>query len=231
MKARQATSTHDNKRQNSADGRDLHAVDLNSMELTNSRSVGAEAVSLSALLKVELDDKLADLGFNDKQINAAIGNIIGGMVQPGSELSTHQWLQENSALGELRDCDYTQQSLSALYRASDLLWKYHDTIESFLYQQQCTLFDVEETITLFDLTNTFFEGTGKRNDLAAYGHSKEKRSDCPLVTLALVLDGSGFSRRSRIFPGNVSEPGTLQEMIDDLRSSAQAGQKEKTAEP
>ncbi|MCP3667647.1 MAG: hypothetical protein GY696_35015, partial [Gammaproteobacteria bacterium] len=38
---------------------------------------------------------------------------------------------------------------------------------------------------------------------AAYGHSKEKRSDCPLVTLALVLDGSGFSRRSQIFPGNI----------------------------
>ena len=119
-------------------------------------SIGGEAVALSTLLQVKLDDQFAALGFNRKQISVAIGNIIGRMVQPGSELSTHQWLQEQSALGELLDCDYGQRSLSSLYRASDLLWKHHDAIESFLYQQHCALFDVEETITLFDLTNTFF---------------------------------------------------------------------------
>ena len=179
------------------------------------------AVALVALRQVRLDEKLLALGFNRKQINAAIGNIIGRMVQPGSELSTHRWLQERSALGELLGCDYGQQSLSALYRASDLLWQHHDAIEQDLYRAHCALFDVEETITLFDLTNTFFEGTGKYNDHAAYGHSKEKRDDCPLVTLALVLDGSGFSRRSRIFPGNVSEPATLQQMIEQLRKPEQ----------
>ncbi len=209
------------------DGRDVCRVDLNSLELINSRSVGGEAVALSALLQVKLDDKLDGLGFNRKQISAAIGNIVGRMIQPGSELSTHQWLQEQSALGELLDCDYGLQGLSSLYRASDLLWKHHDEIESFLYQQHCVLFDVEESITLFDLTNTFFEGTGKYNDHAAYGHSKEKRSDCPLVTLALVLDGSGFSRRSRIFAGNVSEAATLRQMIDDLRCPADTLQKQR----
>ena len=208
------------------DARDLRSVDINSLELMNNRSIGGEAIALSALLQVKLDDKFAALGFNRKQISAAIGNIIGRMVQPGSELSTHQWLQEQSALGELLECDYSQQGLSSLYRASDLLWKHHDAIESFLYQQHCALFDVEETITLFDLTNTFFEGTGKYNANAAFGHSKEKRRDCPLVTLALVLDGSGFSRRSRIYPGNVSEAGTLQQMIESLRSPADPGKKQ-----
>ena len=217
-KAQEAFSTADNNPQEQDDGRDLHVVDLNSLEQMNSRSVGAEAVALSALLTVKLDEKLADLGFNGKQVDAAIGNIIGRMVQPGSELYTHQWLQQNSALGELLGCDYIQQGLSALYRASDLLWKHHDAIESFVYQQHCALFDAEQTITLFDLTNTFFEGSGKYNDHAAYGHSKEKRSDCPLVTLALVLDGNGFSRRSRIYPGNVSEPSTLQQMLEELRA-------------
>ncbi len=230
QKGAEEPSVTENNPQNQADGRDLRSIDLNSLELMNSRSVGGEAVALSALLKVNLDDKLGALGFNTKQISAAIGNIVGRMVQPGSELSTHQWLQESSALGELLGGDYTQQSLSALYRASDLLWKHHDEIETFLYRQHCALFSVEETITLFDLTNTFFEGTGKYNDHAAYGHSKEKRSDCPLVTLALVLDGSGFSRRSRIFPGNVSEPGTLQQMIEQLRTPADPEQNQDTEE-
>ena len=71
-------------------------------------------------------------------------------------------------------------------------------------------------ITLYDLTNTYFEGSGKGNANAAFGRSKEKRSDCPLVTLALVLDGSGFVKRSEIFPGNASEPKTLAKMINKL---------------
>lgn len=212
----------ENKPTDPKDSRDICSIDLASLELMNSRSVGGEAVALSALQQVKLDEKLQALGFNRKQTSAAIGNIIGRMVQPGSELSTHQWLQEHSALGELLGCDYAQQGLSALYRASDLLWKHHEEIESFLYQQHSALFGIEETITLFDLTNTFFEGTGQYNAHAAYGHSKEKRSDCPLVTLALVLDGSGFSRRSRIFPGNVSEPATLQQMIVQLRTPTDA---------
>jgi transposase len=61
---------------------------------------------------------------------------------------------------------------------------------------------------LYDLTNTYFEGRAAGNAKAQFGRSKEKRSDCPLVTMGLVLDGDGFPVCSRIFDGNVSEPGT-----------------------
>ncbi len=54
-------------------------------------------------------------------------------------------------------------------------------------------------MTLYDLTNTYFEGESKLSALTQRGHSKEKRSDAPLVTLRLVLDGSGFPGASRIF--------------------------------
>ncbi len=77
---------------------------------------------------------------------------------------------------------------------------------------------IEEVITLYDLTNTYFEGTAQGNANAHLGKSKEKRSDCPLVTLALVLDASGFAKRSEIFSGNISEPKTLSTMIDKLAS-------------
>ncbi|MBW2095079.1 MAG: transposase [Deltaproteobacteria bacterium] len=78
------------------------------------------------------------------------------------------------------------------------------------------MFGLEERIILYDLTNTFFEGTGKYNPKAKYGRSKEKRSDCLLVTLGLVLDRQGFPKRSKIFEGNISEPGTLETMIKGL---------------
>jgi len=90
------------------------------------------------------------------------------------------------------------------------------SIEEHLYQRESSLFHLRETITLYDLTNTYFEGQGKANAHAALGHSKEKRSDCPLVTLALVLDSSGFPRCSKVYSGNVSEPSTLAEMLEDL---------------
>ena len=192
---------------------DIRGVDINSVQHNSPRSVGGEAIALHALQRAGLSEKLKELGFNQNQLHAAIGNIIGRMIQPGSELSTHTWLQHHTALGDLLDFDYTRQGLSALYRASDLLWQHRDAIESHLYQQHAELFDIKESIVLYDLTNTFFEGTGKYNDLAAFGHSKEKRSDCPLVTLAMVLDSSGFTRHSQILPGNVSEPETLQKMI------------------
>ncbi|MFQ5641801.1 MAG: IS1634 family transposase [bacterium] len=210
-----------------AGGRDLQTVDINSLDLMDVRTVGAEALALSALQQVKFVEKLNDLGFNRNQGHAAIGNIVGRMVQPGSELSTHEWLQTHSALGELVGFDYQSLGLSALYRASDQLWKHHDEIEATLYKRHKQIFGLEETITLYDLTNTFFEGTGKYNDHAAYGHSKERRSDCPLVTLALVLDGSGFSRKSRIFPGNISEPSTLQKMIEDLSETPATENSEK----
>jgi len=214
--AEQEATAHD-KGTSDEGNSDLHTVDLNSLEYINSRTIGAEALAFSALSAVDLPGCLKTLGFNRNQLNAAVGNIVGRMVLPGSELSTHDWLQKNSALGELLDFEYEKQGLSALYRVSDQLWSHHDAIEQHLYQQHMSLIDTEDTITLYDLTNTFFEGTGKYNDLAAYGHSKERRNDCPLVTLALVLGESGFVRHSRIFAGNASEPATLQQMIEQLR--------------
>ncbi|MBL0011831.1 MAG: hypothetical protein IPP22_14380 [Nitrosomonas sp.] len=96
---------------------------------------------------------------------------------------------------------------------------HRDALETHLFMRECTLFDLNCTITLYDLTNTFFEGSGKYNDQAVRGRSKEKRCDCPLVTLGLVLDSSGFPRSSRVFAGNASEPATLETMVTSLVSN------------
>ncbi|MCH8177231.1 MAG: IS1634 family transposase [Proteobacteria bacterium] len=197
---------------------DIQEVDVNSLELLRPRSVGVEHLAVSALQQLGLDSKLTELGLNGRQCGAILGNIVARMTAPKSELGTYQWLRNSSAVGELIDFDYSKISLMSLYRASDVLFKHKASIESFLYQQERSLFDFEEIITLYDLTNTYFEGQAKSNANAARGHSKEKRSDCPLVTLAIVLDGSGFPKRSEIFPGNVSEPGTLEVMLKALHT-------------
>ena len=79
-----------------------------------------------------------------------------------------------------------------------------------------TLFDLKPTIALYDLTNTFFEGQVCNNPKASRGHSKDRRYDAPLVTLGLVVDGSGFVQRSTVQAGNVREYHTLQAVLTSL---------------
>lgn len=195
---------------------DCHNIDINSLELMRPRSVGAEHVSYQTLHRLQLDEKMKELGFNKHQVSAAIATIVGRMVEPGSELSTHFWLQNHSGLGELIGYDYEGMSLTRIYQIADLLSKHKKEIEQHLYERERSLFSFEETITLYDLTNTYFESSTGFNEYAAHGKSKEKRSDCPLVTLGLVLDSSGFPRRSQVFAGNVAEPHTLEKMIKGL---------------
>jgi transposase len=180
------------------------------------RSVGVEHAALCAISASGLQDKLTELGLTRPQIAASLGNIIGRMAHPGSELSTHAWLQRRSALGELIDFDFESMDLNRLYRSSDALYKHRDALQEHLFGAARSAFGFCESVTLYDLTNTYFEGVAVGAPKAARGRSKEKRSDCPLVTLAMVLDGSGFVRKSQVFAGNASEPKTLKDMLTQL---------------
>lgn len=191
-------------------------IDVNSLEMVRPRTVGVEHAGLAALSWLGVADLLESVGMNAGQRACALGSIVGRMACPGSELATWNWLKNKSAFGELVDVDFEGVPLMRLYRASDLLVRNREKIEGVLFERIHNLFSLPDTVTLYDLTNTYFEGEVSGNGKARRGHSKEKRSDCPLVTLGLVLDGSGFVRRSRMFEGNVSEAGTLEGMLKGL---------------
>ena len=197
---------------------EFHSVDVDSMALVRPRTVGVEAAALWAMRQVDFVGLLQLLGFTGPQRAAALGSIIGRMAAPASELATHSWLGERSGLGELLDVDYETLSLSSLYRIFDRLLRHKPMLEAALFERVSDLFGLSTTITLYDLTNTYFEGEMAHNPKAQRGHSKEKRSDCPLITLGLVLDGSGFVRRSEVFEGNVREAQTLEEMLEGLEA-------------
>jgi transposase len=197
-------------------------VDPDSLESLEPRSVGVEHVGLSVMREIGFIEELQALGLNRAQCAAAIGNVIGRMASPGSELATWRWLRNESALGEMLEFDFERMPPMRLYRASDLLLQHQGTIEAFLFDRVRSLFALESTVTLYDLTNTYFEGVLKGNPKAARGHSKEKRSQCVLLTLGLVLDQSGFVRRSQMFAGNAVEARTLESMLKDLHAPAAA---------
>ena len=196
---------------------DYQVVDVNSVDNEDIRSVGAEHVVYETMRQLGLDRKLRSFGLTRMQLALTMGVIAGRMIAPGSERATHQWLLNRSGLDELMGVDLSNVSLDSVYKASDILLKNQDALEEHLRRTEGQLFALDEKIILYDLTNTFIEGTGKYNPKARYGgKSKEKRSDCPLVTLGLVLDVQGFPKKSRIYEGNVSEPKTLEAMIDGL---------------
>lgn len=201
---------------------DLQTVDVNSLELVRPRTVGVEHAALWAMEQVGFSQILADSGLNGPQRAAAIGLLVGRMAKPGSELATYGWLQNRSALGELLNVDFEKMNLMQLYRASDLLIKRRSSLEERLFNKVQNIFGLSCTVTLYDLTNTYFEGELAGNPKAKRGHSKEKRTDCPLLTLGLVLDSSGFVRCSQVFPGNVGEAGTLEEILKTLKAPAGA---------
>jgi hypothetical protein len=201
---------------------EVHSIDVDSLTLSRPRTVGVEAAGLWAMAQVDFLALLERLGLTGPQRAAVVGVIVGRMAAPGSELATWRWLCERSALGELLDVDFEAMSLMQLYRASDVLMRHREAIEAALFARVSELFGLDWTVTLYDLTNTYFEGAAPINPKAKRGHSKEKRSDCPLLTLGLVLDGSGFVRRSQVFDGNLVEGTTLEGMLEGLGAPAGA---------
>lgn len=197
-------------------------VDIDSLEMVHPRSVGVEHTGLAALSWLGIPEILESVGMNGIQRAVAMGSIIGRMAHPASERGTWNWLKDQSATGELLDVDFEGIPLMSFYRVSDLLIRRREDIEKALYARISDLFSLQDTVTLYDLTNTYFEGKLSGNVKAKRGHSKEKRSDCPLITLGLVLDGSGFIRCSRVFDGNISEAVTLEKMLKGLAAPPSA---------
>ncbi len=198
---------------------DFRNVDINAVSSSDGKSVGPEHAGLEAMKALGFFDLFRQLGFTDDESNLATLQIVGRLVHPGSERELRRYAKEQSALDELLGCNFSSSvGHNMLYHNSDLLFKHKETIERFLRMRSREIFSLGETIILYDLTNTYFSGSAAEYKKAKRGRSKQKRSDRPLVTLGLVLDERGFIKCSRIFDGNVGEPLTLVDMINDIHS-------------
>src|SRR2546425_9398645 len=126
-------------------------------------------------------------------------HIVSRAVYPASEHKTEQWIGDNSAVAELFGKEASRVSRHMLYKAAVDLYEQKDELEKHLSVKTNELFDLDDKIILYDLTNTYFEGRKAHSSIAQFGRSKEKRSDCKLVVLALVTNGEGFVKYSRFF--------------------------------
>ena len=198
------------------DTKQLVTADLSSFNTTEDRSLGAELVANNEWNRLKFEDILKKSKFDNKEISLIKAVVIGKLIEPSSDLAVLNWLQKRSSINEMLEVDLSTIGKDLIYEISDKLILSKDLIEDELRKQEETLFRSTPKVFLYDLTNTYFEGVCLGNDLAQHGKCKSKRTDCPLVTLALVVDDYGFPVYSKIYAGNQSEPETLKEVIEKL---------------
>jgi hypothetical protein len=205
------------EKKSSQSGRDMQVIDINSIRNKDVREIGAEWLSYQAMKQLQIAPFLRGLNWSEDDIQLALSHIISRAVYPASELETTRWIKENSSVCEVTGYNIEKITKDRLYNISKKLYAEKDTLEQHLSVRTNELFDIEDMIMLYDLTNTYFEGRKEGSKLAKYGRSKEKRNDAKLVVLAMVINPEGFIKYSSILEGNMADPKTLEGMIDNLR--------------
>jgi Transposase DDE domain len=191
-------------------------VHVDTLNHSNVREMGAEWLCYNTWQKLDIDKVLIDNDYSEAEIQLAQTQVISRAVYPASELATARWVNENSAVMELTGYDPEKMNKDRLYKSALKLSSIKDKLEQHLSQKTNELFDIQDKIMLYDLTNTYFEGEKRNSKLAKFGRSKEKRSDCKLVVLALVVNIYGFIKHSSIHEGNFSDSKDIEKVINSL---------------
>src|SRR5215469_3349779 len=137
------------------------------------------------------------------------------LIFPLSEHAMPDWIRR-TALGDILQRDFSALEDETLYRNLDRLHPNREAIERELAEREKTLFHLEDSVFLYDLTSTYFEGQAKANPQAKRGYSRDKRPDCKQVVVGLVLDRDGFPKAHEIFDGNMQDRRSLDKMLDVL---------------
>lgn len=196
--------------------KDLITVHIDSLTQREARTIGPEALCHSTLKMLQIGKFLYAKGWSRDQVTLAMMQIIARSIYPYSELKTVRYLKENTALAELFKFSKVKITKDALYRSALRLWDVHRELEDWLHQRVCNMFQLEEKILLFDITNAYFEGRMENSDLCRFGRSKEKRNDCKIVVLAAVVNTEGLLVRTAIYEGNRQDRTTLEEVIGSI---------------
>ena len=191
-------------------------VDTDTLEHKDARDIGAEWLCLQAIRQLEFDKFLLSLGWSMDDVKIAIAHLIVRTVYTPSELKSMRIMRDNSAVCQLLDLAMDAVTHRKVYSVADWFLKEKVKIEKYLCHKTDDLFKPTNRIMLFDLTNFYFEGRKENSRKAKFGRSKEKRSDCKLLVLALAINTDGFIRYSSVLEGNTADPKSLPDMVDKL---------------
>lgn len=196
---------------------ETEAIALNSIEIEDSRTFGGEYLCTQIMEVLDLGTCFETLGFSKNENRLAHIGIISRALFSASEHKTSQYLKDNSGLCELHHIPAGDISHRNLYSIADKLYTHKDSIDQFLYNRIVDLFEIKDSLVIYDLSNTHFEGRKASSKMAKYGRNKQKRNDCKQVVFTGVINEQGFIRYSRVYDGNIADIVTLKDMIDDLK--------------
>lgn len=193
--------------------------DVDGIRIEEAREAGSVHVGHQMWLKLGLNEILEDLGFDERERSLTELLTLNRLIAPGSELATRAWVPR-TALPDILGADNCELGWKTLYTHLDKLHGLREKIETALAVREKNLLNLDDSLLLYDLTSTYFEGQCLKNDQAQRGYSRDHRPDCKQVVVGLVLNGDRFPTAHEVFDGNTIDTTTVDQMLNILDTRA-----------
>lgn len=194
---------------------ELIAVRVDGVRCEQSREAGTVHVGCQFWHRLELDSILETAGLSKAARRLTLAMTLNRLIHPTSELAMPDWIR-TTALPDILGVDFNALAEDALYRNLDKLHQHRVEIESALADREQHLFGLDQTVFLYDVTSTYFEGRAMGNAKAQRGYSRDHRGDCKQVLVGLAVNREGFPLAHEVFAGNRHDSTTLDEMLQAL---------------
>ncbi|MCL1893672.1 MAG: IS1634 family transposase [Holophagaceae bacterium] len=197
-------------------------VYVNRMRLERPRQWGACWLALELWEQLQLDRYWADRLHPSREgtnwLNILKTLVCSRLIKPGSEWKLHREWYGNSAMGDLLGEDGDAISYQNLYRCLDKLVEHKDGMFVFLKGRWQDMFNAGFDVLLYDLTSTYFECDVPEDGKRKFGYSRDKRSDCVQVVIALIVTPEGFPLCFEVLDGNTSDRTTLRHFLKKIEA-------------
>jgi transposase len=190
-------------------------IETDRVEIEEAREAGPVHAGHQIWRQLGLDTILQRAGLSERACTLSEAMTLNRLIYPLSEHAMPNWIRR-TAVGDILSEDFSQLADDALYRNLDRLHPNREEIERELAEGEKTLFNLEDSVYLYDLTSTYFEGQAQANPQAKRGYSRDKRGDCKQVVVGLVLNRDGFPKAHEVFDGNMQDRASLEPMLDAL---------------
>jgi transposase len=198
------------------EGEEVVSVVTSRVETQEVREAGAVNVGLHFYNLLNIDEILKSSGMSQPARLLTKVMTLNRLIEPKSEHAMPEWIRR-TCLADVLGEEVNDLKDDALYKNLDRLHEKREGLERALAQREKSLFNLDDTIYLYDLTSTYFEGTCPHNPKAKRGYSRDKRPDCKQVVVGLVVDGDGFPKAHEVFDGNRTDSTTVKEMLACLQ--------------
>jgi transposase len=200
-----------------ADDPDVVRIRLSKVGWTNARNFGDIYLARWLWRYLKLDDivdrHLPSGKHTVRPADIVAIEVINRLCAPCSEFALAEHWYASTGLEDLLGIADALITKDRLYRTLDALRLAKERIEKDVQQHLSMLFDLDYELLLYDLTSTYFEGLAEDNALAQRGYSRDRRSDCKQIVIALVVTRDGFPLAHECLVGNTQDGQTVPALV------------------